>query len=335
VSESPAPSEGTASASASGTPSSSPVNPLGSAEPPANPLGNTAAPATDGASSTPSPAASQPVGLGQTFRHDGGAEFRYPDGWKVQEAGQGVTLVPPDLRTTEQGPLEVYLATTTPTEGVTDIRSPEISQGASEILQLFGGFLRPKGQPQYRQIGPHAAILVTAEGKSPTGVDAVGRLYGTIIGSDAFVIVAIAPRDLIEKRAPVIESVFGTLKRGAPQIDKRFVGVWRNTETYVSGGFSAVTETYLVLAADGTCGRGTKLSASDYTYDSSDDLVSSASAGSDSDMLQGRWSMSGKTLKLMFPGGVEEYAAYAEGAPGGQTLMLTAGGKRKIWYQTR
>lgn len=106
-------------------------------------------------------------------------------------------------------------------------------------------------------------------------------------------------------------------------LDQQLVGRWRNTETYVSGDFSAATDTWLILNADGTFEYG-------HGKTGAGGAAGSVVSGR-GDATTGKWRSQDKMLMYQETGssGWETFARYYVE---GDTMMLTYGnGNKKIW----
>jgi hypothetical protein len=119
-----------------------------------------------------------------------------------------------------------------------------------------------------------------------------------------------------------------TYKSGQPppvsvQLDPQLVGRWRYTSTYVSGDFSAASDTWLILNPDGTF---------EYGYGRVGAGGSSASIVTDrGDAETGKWRAEDRVL--MYQGtGSAAWQPFARYYVEGNNMMLTYdNGKRQVW----
>lgn len=287
----------------------------------------------DSKDSSQSSSRTAPQTLTGTYHHPTGFQFDHPGTWKTQEIEDVVAIVPPDARTTYGQPAEAYIVFGVPAEGVRNIRAPEVTQGAHEILKSLAPFATLTGSPSYQQLGSHSVAIFDASGRAPSNLNTKVRIWATIIGDFAFGLCAMAPSDAFDSRTKTVEPVVASFRMGKPKTKLDLVGTWKNSETYISGEFSTISVTYLVLRPDGTCTRGADLHMSS-THRNAEGIQTGSSTGSSTggDGAQGRWIHRGDTLYLQFAGD-EEYGVYVEGQPGGRTLMLKTPGKNKIWYE--
>ena len=67
--------------------------------------------------------------LSQTYKHPLGFFFNYPESWKLNPASEdALLLVPPDLKTTPQGPAEFFLVTGEDAGSITAPNDPQAIQ---------------------------------------------------------------------------------------------------------------------------------------------------------------------------------------------------------------
>ena len=108
-------------------------------------------------------------------------------------------------------------------------------------------------------------------------------------------------------------------------LDQRLVGRWRNTQTYVSGDFTAATDTWFILNADGTYEYGhAKTGAGG---------MSGSMVTDRSDAETGQWRAEDKQL-LLRGSSSNEWTNVARYYIDRDTLMLVYGnGNKKVWYR--
>jgi hypothetical protein len=270
-------------------------------------------------------AAEQRASSGETFtrvfKHPVGVYFYYPDGWKVEQVSEMLRLVPSDAGKEE------ILIYGEHAGGQTDPAAPQVVQYLEQgITQLFP-VLKRDGPVATRDVGPRKAAVFDWKGtqeKTPYR----GRTWIGIVEGYAVALLVATPETSFEKRARTGEELFATFAFKKPASDPRLVGKWLYEKTYMSGGFSAVTVRYLFLHADGTCKEGGRMMASMQHTDSAGDHTGDTSADSGgSGMSHGRWSTSGKTLRLDWGGSTEEWQFIISG----DDLLFKSGKTRKLW----
>jgi hypothetical protein len=116
----------------------------------------------------------------------------------------------------------------------------------------------------------------------------------------------------------VPEAVYKRIPPDPPGLarDPRLVAHWRHTGTHVSGEFSYVQDTHLVLEADGTM--------------STWDRTRSTAGGEDSPKTGGSWKTEGSELFLK-PDGVAEWASVGRYGLTDTHMMLTRAGSKTVY----
>lgn len=107
------------------------------------------------------------------------------------------------------------------------------------------------------------------------------------------------------------------------EIDPNLVGLWRYTESYVSGDFSAVTEWKMQLNADGT-----------YLYGDGN-LAGGGNAGSfnsgGGDVSRGRWKVQQGIIYIDEGYGWSAYSGYY--LEGNRLMLKFENGKNQVWHR--
>lgn len=107
----------------------------------------------------------------------------------------------------------------------------------------------------------------------------------------------------------------------ADDIDRRLVGTWRYTSTYVSGDFSVASDYTMVVNADGTYAYGEGRIAGGGSSRSFD----SGTGGS----VAGHWMSQNNQLMVNDGGGWNYYASYM--CDGARLLLTFPNGNKQIW----
>jgi hypothetical protein len=108
-------------------------------------------------------------------------------------------------------------------------------------------------------------------------------------------------------------TVVAPQRQTGEQRDSRLVGRWRHTHTYVSGDFTAATDSFLVLKADGTAEAWSGSAAAGASHSS---VVSHGGA----DVERGRWKTENKTLYVT--GGDGSWEKLGTYAADGERFMV-------------
>ena len=104
--------------------------------------------------------------------------------------------------------------------------------------------------------------------------------------------------------------------------ESRLVGAWRFTQTYVSGTFTAVSETYMTLQADGRCQFGGGRA-----------MAGGADSGS-GDVMPCFWKTQGDRIFTRSPEPGSEWrdvARFAFSESGDAVMFYYTGGGRRLW----
>ena len=122
---------------------------------------------------------------------------------------------------------------------------------------------------------------------------------------------------------PTITYKRGQLPPVSVHLDAQLVGRWRYTSTYVSGDFSAASDTWLILNPDGTF---------EYGYGRVGAGGSSASIVTDrGDAETGKWRIENRVLMYQDSGSTT-WQPFARYYVEGNSMMLTYdNGKRQVW----
>ena len=120
-----------------------------------------------------------------------------------------------------------------------------------------------------------------------------------------------------------------TYKKGEPppmkaELDPQLVGRWRFTSTYVSGEFSAASDTWFILSGDGTYAYGGgKVGAGD---------ASASAVTGDGDFERGRWRAEDRILYLATGDAGAPWQRLGRYYADGERMMLTYdNGNKKVW----
>lgn len=266
----------------------------------------------------------------QLYEHMTGFRFHYPEGWKVEDVGEALSLVPPDLRKNADGPMEAMFVLGAPHGGISDPADPRMVSQVDMLVRSQFPFLAKEGDA----VKNGRSAEVTWAGKAPTGFDAKARMWITIMRDMALGVAIVVPAEDFDKRAKTAKAISDSIDWKAPKVDRTLVGLWRNESTYISGEFSSVTVKHMGLSADGRATWGGKMMAGMSHFDNGGNFTGSTSAEGSGAESTGRWhAKDGKLLVQWDDNTVSEWKYYIEGT----SMMLTPtdGGKRKVWEKVK
>jgi hypothetical protein len=109
---------------------------------------------------------------------------------------------------------------------------------------------------------------------------------------------------------------------GAASRNQRLVGNWRYTETYVSDGYSFVSDQFLTISADGTMeirNGGAAGGGGGFTWEQT----------ADDQAVTCEWRTQGNIIEVRGDG--RDWTPMAEYEISGNTLMTTSQGERQLW----
>jgi hypothetical protein len=275
---------------------------------------------------------------GQTYRHPLGFSFWYPKGWRVQDTGQGLQLVPPDLKTDASGPRELYFVFGEAAPGIERADDPRVVAYFTQQIAALFPFLQRTGQPQAVATSAGEGSVLAWQGQNPAGKQVHARIYVVLVKGYGVALGAVAEKELLPTREPVLRRIFSSYGFGEAQRDPRLVGAWRHESHYSSGTFSSTTIHNLLLRPDGTFTTDSRLLASMEHRDSGGDPTGWTNADTGQDPGQnGRWgAANGKLVRMWNDGSYSELPYYVEGSPGqGKVLITLPSGKKQLWLQVR
>lgn len=294
-----------------------------------NPLagGTTATKPTAGQAKTPS------LDGWKTFKHPLGPFIRHPADWTARMEEEALLLLPPGQSQPNQS--EVILVAGEDAQGVTDPRSPQVTQVLDAyITENLNPAFRRKGSPQPATAGNGKGVLHVYEAPGVDGKPFQCRVYTTILKNYAISLLALMPADRMTQREPLLVQMFSTLNMGAAEVDQALVGTWTKvSETIIdsasSGGrrpgdasLVGNTQTRVQLNGDGSAlarvTSQTLASGSGVFVESNSD-----------DRYDGTWAASGGRLIIVWSDGSSVEAAYRID---GDRAILTMNG-REIVYQ--
>lgn len=268
--------------------------------------------------------------LTETFRHDAGFFFNYPQGWSLQRGADNLLIMtPPDPYQIDGQRAEVFLVMGDSAAGVTDPRDKRAIRKAEQLIASMLPFLQRTGTLESAASG---GVALTWEGQSPAGIDCRARLWATILGDYAIGIFALTPVDRFELRRTVVADMFSTFGLKAPKMDPRLIGQWHHEKLFMSGDFSTISNAYLTLQADQTCFWSSSMMASSSSEDAYGNSIGTYSADTGEAVSRGTFRVVGTKIELQWEGsGDESWSFYVEG----DSLLFKSGHERKLWERVR
>lgn len=273
----------------------------------------------------------------RTYRHPSGFQFRHPANWRIEANEFGVLLTPPNQATSPQGPTEVYLAVAEQAGGATRPDEPEVLAYINESVYQMLPFLRQVGRPEPVRDATHPSVVLTYEGRSPTGLDTRARAWVTIFQGWGVMFLAAGEKPTIERRDDAFGQLFVSISKEAPEVDPALVGLWKFSETYISGDFGGTYSRTMALRGDGRAFAGSRVMAS-LVQNSHDGIGAlgdnvSADTGDKAFDDRGEWHADPRQRILTInwsDGGSERWRYYVEGS----SLLLKRAddqSKRQVW----
>jgi hypothetical protein len=291
----------------------------------------------------------------QTLGLSNGLSIRFPAGWKRQNMGEFIGLIPSD----ELIPLSMYMVLSVPFSSKVSIAGPE---AAAKLVQVLGNlmpgmtregnvemlgengtegvrmrFTTPKMAGIATKIHVYAKnqgdllILLAGMGSesSLTGRDAIVReMLQTISGGQAATesdgaanevsrLVAAATSDRVP-RATTVAPAQSAASTGAR--DPALLGVWRSTESFASSGTTLAIETVYRFNEDGTFTLGSQSAGGSATVGISSNFKISST---------GTWSAANGVLKTVNQDGETGEVKYLFHE--GQLVFKRGNGKYRFW----
>lgn len=283
--------------------------------PPANPLAATQETPTRTEPGQAPPA--DAIGIAklemQTYKHAVGFTFEHPKGWEVKEGeGNLLVMVPSDARKDEQGrPLELLMIGSDDASGINDLSDPQVMQYFDQqFAQMFPDFRRVGGTDKLQTLLGDGIVL-SYEGKTPTGLDGKGAAYATLHRGSGIMLIHLGEKGAVVKRKGVARRIFSSFGWIQGQIDNNLVGTWRRSESDSSsidsrGYIGGTTTKTWVFASDGTVAYG--IGTAIYGHSAGSGYQISVDPRQKGSVSKGTWSVSQTTLTVLWDeGGTSTY----------------------------
>lgn len=263
------------------------------------------------------------LATGKEYTHASGGKFRYPANWSLKEEEIGIVLTPADAAEGK----EFYVINAEPAAGATDPAGKQVSDHLNAALAAFATGVKKVGSIEEAPAGNAKGAIYSWDG-TVNGQPSRIRAYVTILKGHGVALVAIGPKDTIERRDKELRAMFYTFGWGQGKIDQKIVGKWQ-FYSYKSG---RETKASAVLAADGT-----------FSYQSSSEFSANLSGkdglGNESwtgwvnsrggDGWKGTWFADGSELTLNFEDGTSETWDYKVVMQGTAEVMILTGNDPK------
>ncbi len=255
--------------------------------------------------------------------------------------GRGVTLIPPDVTQTPQGPGELYVAGLTPAPpGMVSLQDPRVGHWlASEIQQILP-VVQPVGSPQPLDPNRHdVGLIYMWVGQTHGGLAMNARAYVRLVSDQVVLVGAVAPEGVLDARDSVLRAIAvgaaydpaGAKQAADIQRDPNLMGVWYQ-KSFSSGSIVSdssmlrSTTTVWVFSDDGMVTVGSETAVMGH----SGGLSATGLAQGQPDV--GRWRIVNRQLFIRWGNGALGYwAYYVQGAPGRrEALLQPPGGERLL-----
>jgi len=292
---------------------------------------------------------------GNTYRHPLGYTLWYPQGWTVTQRQGFLQLVPPSPGAAPRAITELYfvLGESVAQEGVQRPDDPRVIsfldqqvRGTFPAMQRVGG-ISPIDTAKGR------GIVLDWEGKSPQGQVVRARAYASIIRGHGVALVAVATKERLAAREPVLRRIVASFGIGEGQSDRALVGTWTFVSTHAISNESGVKmgvetaytkaqamtkqKSLIELRADGTWKRTEEsefLAMGAYNPVTGTRIV--LDSGPTRTVTKGRWNAGAGRLYMVSDKNLwEEYTYEIRRRPEGRVLKLVAGKSCDLWTEKR
>lgn len=112
--------------------------------------------------------------------------------------------------------------------------------------------------------------------------------------------------------------------------DQRIIGVWRHTETMISGNFSSVSQVFMRINPNGTYsyGNGRVMAGGENDYGSVH-----GDTGQSDDVTTGKWKTQNGVIYVMEDGSGQWYPYSGYYIEGGTLMLKFNDGSKQLWYR--
>ncbi len=239
--------------------------------------------------------------------------FKYPPDWRVELSPSGLHIIPDDY----DASLEMLFGLGAPAGGETDAASAQVQQNLDALVRSQVPTLQRRGSPTPIKTDAGSGASYRYAGTLPDWRQAVCLVLVRILNDESAVLGVIADESRSKQRSSVLREIFGTIavrepgdQSGAAVGDRQLIGMFQG-EVLNSGTEGVYMNTQLVYAfgADGRVYFGAQSMFSAHKRDHNDDLIWTASGGTDESVESGKWTTDNGLLSIRWDNG--EYSVYA------------------------
>ncbi len=289
------------------------------------------------------PAAPRASGASKPYRHPIGLQFLHPVDWQVQEQGEALQLIPPNPGSDSRGPTEIYMITGERTEkaGIRDADDPRVGQFLDEQVKQLSPTLLRSGAPTPMATSTGKGVVYQWSAKTPEGKEIQARAFVNVLNGYGVILLAIAHRERLAAREPVLEQMFVSFGMGASRIEPALVGRWALVSNYALTNWS-VNETAWSRARMASETKSVLTLQQDGTWTRVDDREMLAGAGGvwledkSRDTSRGRWYAGNGFLYRIWENDSWNTYKYAiQATPEGRQLRLATEKEGTLWREIR
>jgi hypothetical protein len=250
--------------------------------------------------------------------------FRHPPDWRVEMSPSGLLIVPDDFDQSR----EMLFGLGAPAGGETNAAAAQVQQNLDALVRAQAPMLRRTGRPTPIQTDGGSGASYSYSGTLPDGRKAVCLMLVRILDDESAVLGIIADEARTGQRSPVLQEIFGTIAARNPSEqpggaigDRRLLGMFQG-EVLNSNTEGIYMNTQLVYAfgADRRVYFGAQSMFTASKRDYNDDLVWTASGGTDESVRAGTWTAENGLLSIRWDDG--EFSTFAYGFEPDGSLVL-------------
>lgn len=253
-----------------------------------------------------------PLSGWKTYRHPLGTVLRHPPDWRVRETATGLQFVPPGWDEER----ETIVGLAGEAGRLTDPMARATARHLDQLVTWSFPTLEREGAPRALAADGLDGAVHDWAGRAPDGTRVMARSWVIVNDGVLAGISLLADREHFERRAPVVEQIFTTLRDGRGDAgrdetddlgdggrDQRLVGRFRGESIASGEGIYVNTQLVWAFNPDGTVlyGAQSAMSASERDHDGN--LTWSATGTSNGSMSTGRWSTDSGFLTLTWSDG--------------------------------
>lgn len=239
--------------------------------------------------------------------------FKYPPNWRVELSPAGLLIMPADYDQSR----EMLFGLGAPAAGEKDAASAQVQQNLDALVREQAPMLRRSGGPTLIKTSGGTGASYTYTGALPDGRQAVCLMLVRILNDESAVLGIIADEARTKQRSPMLHEIFGTIAARKPSDqpggltgDRQLLGMFQG-EVLNSNTPDIYMNTQLVYAfgADGRVYFGAQSMFTAQRRDYNDDLIWTASGGTDESVRGGKWTTDNGLLSIRWDDG--DYSVFA------------------------